>query len=225
LSAGSDEQIRLLLEALAAEPDPHTTVSTPAQALDVHIADSLSGLEVPELAGAQRIADVGAGAGFPGLALAVALPGASVDLVESASRKTAVITRLAQAARLPHARAVTARAEEWGARPAALGGGAEAYDAVVARAVAALPVLAEYAAPLLRIHGVLVAWKGARSDAEEAAGQVAAETLGLAVGPVLRVEPFEGARERHLHVMRKVAPTPERFPRRPGMAVKRPLGQ
>jgi 16S rRNA (guanine527-N7)-methyltransferase len=224
LSAGSAEQIRLLLEALAAEADPHTSVSAPAEALDAHVADSLSGLAVPELGRARRIADVGAGAGFPGLALAVALPGASVDLIESTGRKTAVIGRLAQAARLENARAVTARAEDWAATPAGAGGGGEAYDAVVIRAVAALPVLAEYAAPLLRIHGVLVAWKGGRDEAEEAAGRAAAETLGMAAENVVRVEPFVGARDRHLHVMRKLAPTPARFPRRPGMAAKRPLG-
>ena len=214
----------MLLSALAEEPDPHTTVSAPAEALQLHVADSLSGLAVPELASARRVADVGAGAGFPGLALAVALPGAEVDLIESTGRKAAVIARLAQAARLSNARAVTARAEEWGATAAALGGGGEAYDVVTARAVAALPVLAEYAAPLLRIHGVLAAWKGARSAEEESAGRVAADALGLSVEGVLHVEPFEGARERHLHVYRKVAATPARFPRRPGMAVKRPLG-
>jgi 16S rRNA (guanine527-N7)-methyltransferase len=160
LSAGSDEQIRLLLEALAAEADPHTSVSRPAQALDVHVADSLSGLEAGDaLTSARRIADVGAGAGFPGLALAIALPGAEVDLIESTGRKAAMISRLAQAARLENARAVHARAEEWAATPPAAGGGAEAYDGVVARAVAALPVLVEYAAPLLRVGGALVEWK------------------------------------------------------------------
>jgi 16S rRNA (guanine527-N7)-methyltransferase len=184
----------------------------------------LSGLEVESLARARRIADVGAGAGFPGLPLAIALPGTQVDLVESAGRKTAVIARLAQAARLENARAVTARAEEWAATPAAVGGGGGAYDAVTARAMAALPVLVEYAAPLLRADGVLVAWKGKRSAPEEAAGAAAAEQLGLAAEEVLRVEPFEGARDRHLHVFRKIATTPERFPRRAGMAAKRPLG-
>jgi 16S rRNA (guanine527-N7)-methyltransferase len=223
LSAGSADQIERLLDALAAEPDPPTTVRAPAEAIDGHVADSLSGLAVPDLSRARRIADVGAGAGFPGLALAVALPGASVDLIESAGRKSAVTERLARAAELTNARAVTARAEEWGAAPAAAGGGAGAYDAVVVRAVAALPVLAEYAAPLLRIHGVLVAWKGARDEAEEAAGRAAAEQLGLVAEDVLRVEPFDGARDRHLHVYRKAAPTPSRYPRRPGMAVKRPL--
>jgi 16S rRNA (guanine527-N7)-methyltransferase len=209
--------VRLLLEALAAEPDPHTTVSSPAEAIDVHVADSLSGLEVEELARARRIADVGAGAGFPGLVLAIALPRAQVDLIESAGRKTALIGRLAQAAQIVNATAVTARAEEWAAIP-------RAYDAVVARAVAALPVLVEYAAPLLREGGLLVAWKGARAEDEEAAGERAAEQVGLARERVLKVEPFAGARDRHLHVYRKISPTPDRFPRRAGMAVKRPLG-
>jgi 16S rRNA (guanine527-N7)-methyltransferase len=224
LSAGSAEQIERLLTALAAEADPHTTVGDPVRALDAHVADSLSGLDVAELSSARRIADVGAGAGFPGLALAVALPRAEVDLIESAGRKTAVIARLAQAAKLDNARAVTARAEEWATKPAAVGGGGQAYDAVLARAVAALPVLAEYAAPLLRRDGVLVAWKGARDEGEEAAGAAAAAALGMAPEAVLHVEPFKGARNRHLHVYRKVAATPERFPRRPGMAAKRPLG-
>jgi 16S rRNA (guanine527-N7)-methyltransferase len=213
-----------LLEALAAEADPHTTVSAPAEALDAHVADSLSGLAVSDLGRARRIADVGAGAGFPGLALAIALPRARVDLIESAGRKTAVIGRLAQAAKLSNARAITARAEDWAGTPAALGGGGDAYDAVVARAVAALPVLVEYAAPLLREGGVLVAWKGTRGSVEEDAGARAAAEVGLERDQVLRVEPFEGARDRHLHVFRKIAPTPERFPRRAGMAAKRPLG-
>jgi 16S rRNA (guanine527-N7)-methyltransferase len=199
-------------------------VSAPERAREVHVADSLSGLEVPDLARARRIADVGAGAGFPGLVLAVALPAAKVDLIESAGRKAAVIDRLIQAAKLSNARSVVARAEEWGRLPAPLGGGREAYEAVTARAVAALPVLVEYAAPLLRPSGVLVGWKGARSEEEELAGRGAAEEVGMAVEDVLRVEPFRGARDRHLHVYRKISPTPERFPRRPGMAAKRPLG-
>jgi 16S rRNA (guanine527-N7)-methyltransferase len=95
---------------------------------------------------------------------------------------------------------------------------------VTARAVDSLAVLAEYAAPLLEAGGVLVAWKGARDRAEEEAGVAAAERLGLRVVDVLRVEPFPGARDRHLHVYEKAAPTPPGFPRRPGMARKRPLG-
>jgi 16S rRNA (guanine527-N7)-methyltransferase len=199
-------------------------VSEPARAREVHVADSLSGLEVPDLARARRIADVGAGAGFPGLVLAIALPSARVDLIESTRRKAAVIDRLIQAAHVGNARGVVARAEEWARLPVPLGGGREAYDAVTARAVASLPVLVEYAAPLLRDGGVLVAWKGACDADEQRLGRAAADEVGMALEDVLRVEPFVGARDRHLHVYRKVAATPARLPRRPGMAAKRPLG-
>jgi len=187
------------------------------------VADSLSGLEEPGLAGARRIADIGSGAGFPGLVLAVALPAAQVDLVESAGRKAEVIERLARHARVENARSVRARVEEWGAVPPAAGGGAQSYDAVTARAVGPLALLLEYAAPLLRADGVLVAWKGALEPAEEAGARTAAAELGMEVAGTRSVEPFAGARNRTLHLSRKVAPTPERFPRRPGAARKRPL--
>jgi 16S rRNA (guanine527-N7)-methyltransferase len=179
---------------------------------------------VDDLAGARRIADVGAGAGFPGLVLAIALPRAKVDLIESAGRKTAVIDRLIQAAKVENARSVTARAEEWAAMAPELGGGREAYDAVTARALASLPVVVEYGAPLLRRDGVLVAWKGAVDDTEQRLGRRAASRVGMSLEEVRRVEPFPGARDRQLVVFRKVEPTPSGFPRRPGMAAKRPLG-
>lgn len=207
-----------LLDALAAEADPPTTVREPRAALEQHLADSLSGLAVRQVREAGRIADVGAGAGFPGLPLAVALPGAAVDLLESTRRKATVIERLASAGRVGNARVIAERAEAWSAGP-----GRCAYEVVTARAVARLAVLVEYAAPLLRLEGVLVAWKGHRDEGEERAGAAAAARLGLAPDEVVSVRPFAGARARHLHVMVKREPTPARYPRRPGMAVKRPL--
>src|SRR4051794_5061300 len=207
-----------MLTALAAEPDPHTTVSDPAGAVDIHVADSLAGLEIPDLRGASRIADVGAGAGFPGLVLAAALPSAQLDLIESAHRKSAVIERLAAAAALASARALPLRAEEWAA-----GEGATAYDVVTARAVAPLAVLVEYAAPLLESGGAFVAWKGARDEAEEAAGASAAAAVGLQPSRIVPVTPYPGSRNRHLHLYLKVRDTPGRYPRRPGAAAKRPL--
>lgn len=217
LRAGAEEKLALVLEGLAAEADPPTTVRDPASAVDVHIADSLAGLEAPGLRSAARIADIGSGAGFPGLVLAVALPHARVDLVEAGRRKCEVIARLARGAGLS-VQAVPVRAEEWAGAE-----GAEAYDAVTARALAPLAVLAEYAAPLLREGGVLVAWKGARDRAEEAAGDRAAATLGLSPAQIIPVRPFAASRNRHLHVYSKVRETPPRFPRRPGIALKRPL--
>ena len=209
-----------VLEALAREPDPPTTVREPEHAVDIHVADSLSGLEVPELRAASWIADIGSGAGFPGLPLAIALPRARVDMIESVSRKCAVIDRLTHAAVLDNEiiRALPMRAEE-----RAAWGGREAYDAVTARAVGALPVLVEYASPLLAVGGVFVAWKGARDPDEEARGAKAAVEVGLEPDVVVEVDPFPGVRDRNLMVYRKVSACPEQFPRRPGMATKRPL--
>lgn len=210
--------LRELLDALGREPDPHTSVRL-EDAVEVHIADSLAALSLAEVRGARRIADVGAGAGFPGLPLAIALPDARVDLIESTGRKAAVIERLAAAAGASNVRAVAARAEEWAA-----GEGRAAYDVVTVRAVGPLAVLAEYAAPLLADGGLLVAWKGRRDPDEEAAAARAGEELGLEPAGVHAVEPYPGSRDRHLHLYRKSRSTPDRFPRRSGIAAKRPLG-
>ena len=218
LAPSAAESLAALLRGLENEPDPPTTLRGPQQILDGHLADSLAGLAVGQLSEAVGIADVGAGAGFPGLALAAALPASRVDLIESNAKKSAVIDRLAAVAGLTNARVLPVRAEEWAA-----GEGACAYDAVTARAVAPLAVLAEYAAPLLRIGGALVAWKGARDPGEEGAGASAAEQLGMRVERVVPVRPFASARRRHLHVYVKERPTGARFPRRVGVARKRPL--
>ena len=197
-----------LLEALAAEPDPPTTVADP---VDDHLADSLSA--VPLLGSPSRIADIGAGAGFPGLVLAAALPSSEMTLIESQRRHAAVAERLGNAAGLRNVSVLPRRAEEV----------RDEFDLVTARAVAPLAVLVEYAAPLLADGGQLVAWKGARDAAEERGGEEAARVVGLALERVEPVEPFPGAHSRHLHFYVKTTATPDRFPRRPGMARKRPL--
>ena len=84
---GAEAQLGRLLDALAAEPDPHTTAGAQDDSVEVHVADSLSGLEVPELRSGRLVADLGSGPGFPGLVLAVANPRARVDLIESTGRK------------------------------------------------------------------------------------------------------------------------------------------
>lgn len=216
LPAGAADQLRSILSLLADEPTSITTVRDPARAIDAHVADSLAGLEVDELRAASTIADLGAGGGFPGLALAVALPHATVRLVESVGKKCDFLRRAAAAAGLTNVAVVQARAEEWTA-------GLGAHDVITARALAALPVLVEYAAPLLREGGLLVAWKGRRDPGEEADGAAAAAHLGLEPAPALRVDPFEGAGERHLYLYSKVRPTPPGYPRRAGVARKKPL--
>jgi 16S rRNA (guanine527-N7)-methyltransferase len=203
--------LEAMLDALAAEPDPPTTVADP---VDEHLADSFSAL--PLLGSPKALVDVGSGAGFPGLALAAARPNSHVTLVESQRRHAAVAVRLRDAAGLRNVDIVNERVESVSLRE---------LSVVTARAVAPLAVLVEYAAPLLALGGRFVAWKGARDEAEERAGEEAAAVVGLWLDSVERVEPFPGAHSRHLHVYIKTAATPERFPRRPGMARKRPLAR
>jgi 16S rRNA (guanine527-N7)-methyltransferase len=217
LPATAKSPLSALLELLAVDPHAPTTVRDPAQAVHTHLADSLVALELPDVRVATASADLGAGAGFPGLPLAVALSSAQVALVESVARKCAFIRTAADAAGLRNVEIVADRAESWSA-------GLGTRDLVTARALAPLAVLAEYAAPLLREGGLLVAWKGRRDAQEERDGAAAAQELGLVVEEVRPVRPYAGADHRHLHVLRKIAPTPDRFPRRPGMARKRPLG-
>jgi 16S rRNA (guanine527-N7)-methyltransferase len=217
LDARASAGLAAALDLLASDPAAPTAVRDPARAVHAHVADSLMALELAPVAAARRIADLGSGAGFPGLALALALPDARVALVESAARKCEFLARAVEAAGAENAEVVHARAEAWRE-------GLAACDLVTARALAALPVVVEYAAPLLAPGGTLVAWRGRRdAGAEAAAGRAAAE-VGLEPVEVRRVEPYAGARDRHLHVFRKSAPTPARFPRRAGMARKRPLG-
>lgn len=206
-----------ILELQATDPAASTTVRDPAVAVDRHVADSLVALDLPEVREARRIADLGSGAGWPGLALAAALPEAHVALVESVVRRSRYLEQAVATGGLVNVEVVHARAEQWDA-------GLGVNDLVTARAVAALPVLCEYAAPLLAAGGVLVAWKGAVDLPEARAGDSAAAELGLEKTAVLAVHPYPAAEQRTLHVFRKVAPTPDRFPRRPGMAAKRPLG-
>lgn len=208
-----------MLELLAADPRSLTSVRDPQEAWRAHVADSLTGLEVPELRAAGAIGDIGAGAGFPGLVLAVALPDARVDLIESVTRKCDFMRAAATEAGLENVRVVNARSEEHAA-----GAGREAYDAITARAVGRLATLAELASPLLREGGVLVAWKGRRDPDEEAELERAAELLGVEPAGVLEVGESAGYEHRHLHVIRKVGATPEGLPRRPGLAKKRPFG-
>jgi 16S rRNA (guanine527-N7)-methyltransferase len=212
-----------LVAALTADPRAPSSVRDPNDAWRVHVADSLTGLELEPLAAARRLADVGSGAGLPGLVLAAALPDARVDLVESVGRKCDFARRAIERTGIGGARVVCERAEDWAAEPPPAGG-REAYDAATARAVGRLATLAELASPLLREGGALVAWKGRRDADEEAELARAAERLAMEPVEIRAVGPYAGSRHRHLHLMSKSGPTPADLPRRPGMAKKRPFG-
>lgn len=215
--------MRAVLALLAADRGAPSSVTEPERAWRVHVADSLAGLEVGPLRSAATIADLGAGAGFPGLALAAALPCAAVRLIESIGRKCEFMRRAIERAGLANASVICARAESWseGAPPE---GGREAHEAVTARAVGRLSTVAELASPLLAEGGVLVVWKGRRRLDEELELERAAPRLVMEPVEVFGVGPYAGSANRHLHVIRKIGPTPETLPRRAGMAKKRPYG-
>jgi 16S rRNA (guanine527-N7)-methyltransferase len=209
-----DELLRIL-----AEPRAPIASSTVPRARDVHIADSLTGLELEPIRSAARIADLGSGAGLPGLVLGAALPNARIDLIESIERKCAFLRDAIARMGLSNAAVVCRRSEEW-----ARGAGREAYDAVAARSVGRLAALAELASPLLREGGALVAWKGTRSAQEEAEAAAAADRVAMEPIEIRSVQPYPSSRDRHIHLLRKNGPTPNGLPRRPGMATKRPFG-
>jgi 16S rRNA (guanine527-N7)-methyltransferase len=208
-----------VLELLAVERASVSSVTDPRRAWKVHVADSLTGLEISDLLAAPTIADIGSGAGFPGLALAAALPTARVDLIESIGRKCEFIQRAIAESGISNARVINSRSEE-----VAEGDARETYAAVTARAVGRLSTLAELASPLLSDGGVLVAWKGKRDPDEEAQLANAAQELAMQPEQILHVGPYAGSEHRHLHLIRKSGPTPPSLPRRPGMAKKRPRG-
>jgi 16S rRNA (guanine527-N7)-methyltransferase len=208
-----------ILEELLTRPGAPVSPESARRARSVHIDDSLSGLELEPLRGAKRLADLGSGAGLPGLVLAAVLPETRVDLIEAVGRKCEFLREAIEAMGLANATVICERSEDW-----ARAEGREAYDVVTVRAVGPLPTLAELASPLLRDGGTLVAWKGRRSADEETALEAAAARLAIDPVEVRSVRPYRGSRDRHIHLLRKNGATPSDLPRRPGMAAKRPFG-
>jgi 16S rRNA (guanine527-N7)-methyltransferase len=167
----------------------------------------------------ERVMDLGAGAGLPGLPLKIAAPDLSLTLLEATARKAAFLREVASELALEQVEVLAGRAEEV-ARQADR---RQAYELVVARAVAPLPTLLELALPFLRIGGVLAAPKGSGAPQEVTRSERA---MGLLGGELLSVVPLPvpGApRWPWLVLVRKVAPTLEVYPRRPGIPAKRPL--
>ena len=216
LDRSHTRQLAGVLTCLAEEDAP-TAVHDPVAGADVHIADSLVALDTGVLAGSRIVSDIGSGCGIPALALAVCLPAAKVYAVDSQRRRCEFIASTADFAGIGNIETVWARAEEWSE-------GIGICDVVAVRAVAQLSVLLEYSAPLLVPGGTLVAWKGRLDGDEMAAAGAAATELGMSQPAPVAVVPWSGGGVRQLVLSTKEEQTPERFPRRPGMAATRPLG-
>ncbi|MGH2418637.1 MAG: 16S rRNA (guanine(527)-N(7))-methyltransferase RsmG, partial [Candidatus Limnocylindria bacterium] len=160
---------------------------------------------------------LGSGGGVPGIVLALARPDMAWTLVDSARKKTEALRGFAGALGLANVTVIAQRAEILGRDPAHR----ERYDLVTARACAALPVLAEYALPLVGLGGAVVAWKGLLGEEELLGGRAAASRLGGELE--VRGTGVPALGDHRFVLMRKVAATPDSFPRRPGEPARRPL--
>jgi 16S rRNA (guanine527-N7)-methyltransferase len=165
------------------------------------------------------VVDVGAGAGFPGLPLKIVCPGLQLTLLEATGKKARFLEHLRDQLRLPDVLVVHGRAEELGHDPIHR----ERYDWALARAVAEMPVLAEYLLPLVRVGGHCLAQKGENAPAEVRGADTALTLFGGRLARMLPVELHGLAETRYLVLVDKVAPTPAKYPRRPGMPTKRPI--
>jgi 16S rRNA (guanine527-N7)-methyltransferase len=187
-----------------------------------HFLDSLSCLKaMPRLASGSgtQIIDVGAGAGFPGIPIKIASPAVHLTLLEATGKKVQFLQHLVQSLGLDQTEVLQARAEDLGNSLEHR----ERYDWALARAVAEMPVLAEYLLPLVRVGGVVLAQKGERAAAEVQEAATAIQTLGGRVRRLVPVELRGLAETRYLVIIDKIAATPERYPRRSGVPAKRPL--
>lgn len=185
-----------------------------------HFLDSLSCLRVLGPKPSGRLADVGSGAGFPGIPLKIAAPDLAVTLIESHAKKAEFCRHVVQRLGLESVEVLNARAEGVGRSPDHRG----VYDWAVARAVARLPIVIELLMPLLKVGGMGIAQKGEAAPAEVEQAGPALEAIGGRVREMILVHLPSVSESRFLVVIEKISVTPDRFPRRPGMAAKRPLG-
>lgn len=196
-----------------------TAITDPVAVETRHFLDSISLLGHVEVSQNARLIDVGTGAGFPGLVLKIIRSDIALTLMDSVGKKTTFLSHMVETLKLDNIQVVTARAEDGGQNKAHR----EKYDVVVGRAVAHLPVLAEYLLPFCKVGGRCVAMKGESAAREIDEATYALKILGGKVIANHRVE-LSGVEDAHyLIVIEKIRPTPAEYPRQAGKPSKNPL--
>ena len=196
-----------------------TSLTDPAEVAIKHVLDSLTCLLVRNIAPAETVADIGSGGGFPGLVLAVTRPQARYTLIESNHKRAAFLERAIAALHLENTTVLTDRAEAAGRHP----NHRDAYHLVLSRAIAPLPVALEYALPLARVGGHCLAMKGPQAPHEIEKSDRALSELHGRIAETKDLSLPHSMGSRTLVLIEKTAPTPDRYPRRPGLPAKRPL--
>lgn len=184
-----------------------------------HFLDSLTCMQAWRETPPTKLIDVGTGAGFPGIPLKIVLPAMQLTLVESVGKKADFCRLVVQELELDKVQVVQARAEDLGQQNAHR----EKYDWAVARAVANLPILAEYLLPLVRVGGGMLAQKGEGGPAEAQQAERAIKLLGGRLRHLKPVQLPGIAEDRYLVIIDKIAGTPPQYPRRVGLASKKAL--
>lgn len=196
-----------------------TAITEPLAIEMRHFLDSLAVLKAVHLPPGTRVIDVGTGAGFPGLPLRIVCPTLHMTLLEATGKKTVFLQKTVESLALSNVEVVNLRAEEAGQ----LALYREQYDLVLARAVARMPVLAEYLLPLCKVGGRCVALKGESAAAEVHAAEHALRLLGGRLSQLVKVELPHVTETHYLVVLEKVSATPPHYPRKPGTPAKKPL--
>ena len=187
-----------------------------------HLSDALSCYVIEDLRRVRSVIDVGAGGGLPGIPLGIVRSEVRVVLLEAVEKKVRFLKYARAALSLSNIQVLHARTEGAGKNPVYR----EAFDLTTARALAALPVVVEYCAPFVRVGGTILAMKGRLAEEELFMGEAASRELGVELREVREVKHHAQLpqKERNLVVLDKVGATHSRFPRRVGVAKKRPLG-
>jgi 16S rRNA (guanine527-N7)-methyltransferase len=220
LSERQIDRLQSLFTVLKSVEDRNlTAVTTDEGIFNVHFLDSLSLLEFPELIEALKIVDIGTGAGFPGLPLAIAMPDAVFSLVESNKKKCEFISGSIRSIGIDNVQVEHVRAEDFGISENRGG-----FNVALARAVSSLPVVLEYTVPLLRAGGYALLQRGARTKDDKKTAVAASALIGSELLKIVPVFPYPGAKHLHVWVFKKIVETPLMYPRRSGMPVKKPLG-
>ena len=196
-----------------------TAITDPAEIAIKHYLDAMTLKQVLPQADGLQLIDVGAGAGFPGLPLAIAFPKLQTMLMDSTAKKLRFIDHAAESLGLENVRTMHARAEDAGRDQLHR----QAYDIVVARAVARLPILLEYSLPLCKLGGQVIAMKGASAFDETNAAAKAIDTLGGELFAIEEITLPTLDHPRYLVVIDKVAVTPKRYPRKAGTPSRQPI--
>lgn len=193
-----------------------TSITDPQEIVIKHFIDSLT---LGRFMEAHKLADIGTGAGFPGIPLKILHPELHVFLVDSLAKRLDFLKVVIDQLGLHHVETVHSRAEDFGRDSKYR----ESFDRVTSRAVARLPILLEYAVPLLKKNGLFLAAKGSQVDDEVGESKKALETLGGKIKGIERFNLGTEAEHRAIVVVEKIRETPKDYPRKAGTPAKKPL--